>query len=82
MQLQFGVYLFMWFHDDCHALARDMGQHLQGVHGLLPHGGVGGGDLANQVVCDHVEGLVLGGQQLFCLFFILQWSRAAHEQLL
>lgn len=76
------LHLFVWFHDDGNTLAGDLSEHLQGVHGLLSDGGVRGGDLSHQVMRDHMERLVLGSQQLLCLFLIFQRSGTAHQQLL
>lgn len=74
--------LFVRLHDDCDALPSDLGQHLQRVHCLLAHGGIGRGDLPHQVMGHHVEALVLGAQQLVGLLLVLQRRSAAHQQLL
>lgn len=75
-------YLLVGLHDDRHALAGDLGQDLQRVHGLLPDGGVGGSDLSHQVMGHHVEGFILGGQQLLRLLLVLQRRGAPNQQLL
>lgn len=72
----------MWLHDDGDTLPGDLGQHLQGVYGLLPDRGVVGGDLSHQVMGDHVEGLVLSRQQLLCLLLVLQRGGTMDQELL
>lgn len=68
----------MRLHDDGDALACDLSQNLQRVHGLLADSGIGGGHLSYQVMGHQVEGFVLGRQKLFSLLLILKRSGTSY----
>lgn len=72
----------MRLHDDGDALACDLSQHLQGVHGLLADSGIGRGDLPYQVMSYQMERFILGRQKLLSLLLILKRSGTAYQQLL
>lgn len=75
-------HLLMGFHYHGHAFPGDLGQHLQGVHSLLPHSWVWRCDFPNQVMGHVVEGLLLGRHDLLSPLLVLQGRRTPHQKLL